>query len=107
MESAPTDGVGLVSCDVFLVGGACACVLLVDGAGSRLSEGQCSVLWLVWGISVGSVYLWTILLALSVLDTSISTAVSKWPSQDIFTVTSPLLVPGIFTGASVSWSCLE
>jgi len=36
------DGVGLVSCDVFLVGGVCACVL-VDGAGSRLSEGQCSV----------------------------------------------------------------
>ena len=36
------DGVGLVPCDVFLVGGACACVL-VDGAGSRLSEGQCSV----------------------------------------------------------------
>ena len=36
------DGVGLVSCDVFLVGGACACVL-VNGAGSHLSEGQCSV----------------------------------------------------------------
>ena len=36
------DGVGLVSCDVFLVEGACACVL-VDGAGSHLSEGQCSV----------------------------------------------------------------
>ena len=38
----PVDGVGLVSCDVFLVGGACACVL-VDGAGSHLSEGRCSV----------------------------------------------------------------
>ena len=25
VESAPVDGVGLVSCDVFLVGGACAC----------------------------------------------------------------------------------
>ena len=36
------DRVGLVSCDVFLVGGACACVL-VDLAGSPLSEGQCSV----------------------------------------------------------------
>ena len=34
------DGVGLVSCDVFLVGGACACVP-VDGAGSCLSQGQC------------------------------------------------------------------
>ena len=51
------DGVGLVSCDVFLVGGACACVFLVDGAGPRLSEGQCNVHWLVWGISVSSVYL--------------------------------------------------
>ena len=40
--SASTDEVGLVSCDVFLVWGACACVL-VDGAGSCLSEGQCSV----------------------------------------------------------------
>ena len=161
------DGVGLVSCDVFLGGGACACVLLVGGAGSPLSEGQCSVHWSVWGVSVNSVCLWTILLALSVLllllllnhfsrvrlcathrrqptrlphpwdfpgkntgvgchfllqcmkvksesevaqssvlDTSISTAISKWPSQDIFTVTSPLLVPGIFAGASVHWSCL-
>ena len=36
------DGVGLVYCDVFLVGEVCACVL-VDGAGSHLSEGQCSV----------------------------------------------------------------
>ena len=36
------DGIGLVSCDVFLVGRAYVCVL-VDGAGSRLSEGQCSV----------------------------------------------------------------
>ena len=36
------DGVRLVSCDVFLVGGACA-IVTVDGAGSRLSEVQCSV----------------------------------------------------------------
>ena len=33
------DGVELVSCGGFLVSGACACVL-VDGAGSHLSEGQ-------------------------------------------------------------------
>ena len=33
------DGVCLVPCDVCLVGGACACVL-VDGAGSPLSEEQ-------------------------------------------------------------------
>ena len=42
MESTPVKGVALVSYDVFLVGGARACVL-VDGAGSPLSEGQCSV----------------------------------------------------------------
>jgi len=36
------DGVGLESCDIFLLGGACACVL-VDGAGSHHSEGQCRV----------------------------------------------------------------
>ena len=41
-ESAPVEAVGLVSPDVFLVGGACACVL-IDGAGSHLSEEQCSV----------------------------------------------------------------
>ena len=35
-------GAGVVSCDVILVGGACAYVL-VDAAGSHLSEGQCSV----------------------------------------------------------------
>ena len=38
----PVDGVGLVSCDVFLIGVACACILF-DGAEFSLSEGQCSV----------------------------------------------------------------
>ena len=42
VESAPVDGVGLMSYDIFLVGGACAFVL-VDGAGSCLSQGQCRV----------------------------------------------------------------
>ena len=42
VEAVPVEGVGLVSCDVFLVSGTCACVL-VDGAGSPLSEGQFSV----------------------------------------------------------------
>ena len=36
------DGVGLVSYNIFLVGGACGCVL-VDGAGSPVSEGQCRI----------------------------------------------------------------
>ena len=40
--SAPLDGAGLVSREVFLVGGACACVL-VHGAGPSLSEEQRSV----------------------------------------------------------------
>ena len=45
------DGIGLVSCDVCLVDGACACVV-VDGAGSPLSEGQCSVqFWSLYGFS--------------------------------------------------------
>ena len=38
----PHEWVGLVFCDVLLVGGACSCTL-VDGAGYRLSQGQCSV----------------------------------------------------------------
>ena len=41
MVSAPVDGVELVPCEVFLVGGAYACVL-VDGDGS-VSKGQFSV----------------------------------------------------------------
>ena len=55
-------------------------------------------------MSVGSVCLWAVLLALAVLHISISTAVSK-PSQHIFTAASPILVPGIFAGASVPRSC--
>ena len=52
--SASTDEVGLVSCDVFLVGEACTCVL-VDGAGSYLSEDSAvssSRFWSVYGFSM-------------------------------------------------------
>ena len=42
-------------------------------------------------------------LDLAVLDTSISVAASKWPSQHI-PATSPLLVPGIIAHAFVPWS---
>ena len=42
VESAPVDGVGLAPYDVFLVEGACACVL-VNGARSPLPERQCSL----------------------------------------------------------------
>ena len=52
----------------------------------------------------GSVCLWAVLLALAVLDTSVFSAVSKWSYQHIFTPANPLIVSGIFTGASVSWS---
>ena len=54
-----------------------------------------------FGVSVSSVCLWAVLLVLAVLDTSISAAASKWPSQHIFTAASPLLVPGIIASASV------
>ena len=40
----------------------------------------------------------------NMLDTSISTAMLKQPPQHILTAASPLLVPGIFAGASVSRS---
>ena len=40
------------------------------------------------GLSMGSVRLWGVLLALAMLDTSISAASSKWPFQHNFTATS-------------------
>ena len=45
----PVDKVGPVACESFLVGVTCVCVL-VDGAGSRLSGGQCSVCSEFWGV---------------------------------------------------------
>ena len=113
----PVDGVGLVSCDVFLVGVACACILfeldLVSLKGSAVSSCR-------FCVSMGSVCLQAVLLALAVLlllllllrhfsrvrllDTSNSAVGSKWPSQHIFTAASPLLDPGMFAGASVPCS---
>ena len=52
-------------------------------------------------MSMGSVCLWAVLLALAMLDMSISTATSKWPSQHVFTAASPLLLSGIIASASV------
>ena len=49
------------------------------------------------------VCVWAVLLALAVLDTSISTAASKWPSQHISTVANPRLVSGII--AMLLFSC--
>ena len=46
-----------VPCEGFLAGGNGACVL-VDGAGSCLSEGQCLTQWFVFGVSVRLLWLW-------------------------------------------------
>ena len=46
---------------------------------ASVSAMQCPVVG--FGVSVGSVCLWAVLLALAVLDASISTAASKWLSQ--------------------------
>ena len=112
----PVDVVGLVSCDVFLVGVAYACILfeldLVSLKGSAVSSCR-------FCVSTGSICLQAVLLALAVLllllllsrfsrvrllDMSNSAVGSKWPSQHIFTAASPLLDPGMFAGASVPCS---
>ena len=54
-------------------------------------------------VSMGPVCVWAVLLALAVLDTSISTAASKWPSQHISIVANPRLVSGII--AMLLFSC--
>ena len=66
---------------------------------ASVSAMQCPVV--CFGVSVGSVCLWAVLLALAVLDASISAAASKWPSQHVFIAASPLLIPGILARASV------
>ena len=55
-------------------------------------------------MSMGSVWLWAVLLAFSVLGKSISIAASKWLFQHNCKAVSPLLVPGIIAGASVPLS---
>ena len=55
-------------------------------------------------MSVGSVCLWAVILAFTVLGKSISAAASKWLSQDNCSATSSLLVPGIIARGSVSLS---
>ena len=88
VESVPMHGVGLVSCDVFLVGGYVPVFWLLELdlfslKGSAVSSSTFLGVY-------GSVCLWAVLLTLAVLDTSTSTAASKWLSQHIFTGTSPL-----------------
>ena len=99
VESAPMDETGL--CDIFCVLWCFPCwgsLFLCSGWWNWISSlwraGQCPVLG--FGVSIGSVWLWAVFLALTVLDMSISTATSKWPSQHIFTASSPKLVTGIF-----------
>ena len=72
VEPAPGDGVRLAPCDVFLVGGPCACILSVGAGPCLLRAVQCTVIG--FGVSMGSACLRGVLLALAVLDVSISAA---------------------------------
>ena len=63
---------------------------------------QCPVV--SFGVSTDSVRLWAVLLAFAVLATSLSGAVSKWPSEHICSAASRLLVREIIAGASVPLS---
>ena len=83
VESAPMDETGL--CDVFCVlwcfpgwGSLWLCCGWWSWISSLWRAGEGPVVGV--GESMGSVCLWAVLLALKVLDMSISTATSKWPS---------------------------
>ena len=98
MDPASVDGVWLVSC-VFLFEELVLVFWLMKL--DVISPNGSTVLVVSFGVSMGSVCIWAVLLAWVVFDMSISAAASKWPSQSIFTSISPLLVPGVFAGASV------
>ena len=76
---------GWISVLLYFPGWGCLC--LCSGWWSWISS-----LWRVvrcpivgFGVSMGSLCLWAVLLALAVLDMSISATVSNWPSQHSFT----------------------
>ena len=96
------DGAELVSC-VFLFGELVTVFRLMKLDVISLNGSTVSVV--SFEVSMGSVCLWAVLPALAVLDMSVSAAASKWLSQRIFTAASPLLVPGVFAGASVPLPC--
>ena len=103
MESAPADEVGLVSCVFFpleeLVPASWLLQLdLVSLKGSAVSI-------VGFGVSMGSGCLWAVVLVFVVLGVSISSAASEGPPQRTCSAASPLLVPGIFAGASVPLFC--
>ena len=64
---------------------------------------QCPVVG--FGVSVGSVCLWAVILVFMLLGKSISVAALKWLSQDNCSAISSLLVPGIIASGSVSLCC--
>ena len=69
---------------------------------------QCTVVGL--GMSMDSVWLWAVLLALAVLNMSVSIATIKVAlSAYLSLLPAPLLVPGIFAGSSIpqSFSALQ
>ena len=103
VESSPVDGVGLVSVLGCFPGGRACAYVLVDGAGSRLSEGQCSVQQLVLEC-LGFQYAFGQSFQLSRCQACLFPAASQWRSQRNCSAASPLLVPGIIAGASVPWS---
>ena len=71
------------------------CFMELDLMSLMVSAVSNSRFWVVYGFSLS----WEVLV-LAVLNMSISTGLSKWPYQHIFTVTIPLLVPGIFASTS-------
>ena len=103
MESAPADGVGLVSCVLSRLEELVPAFWLLQLDLVSLKGSAVSIVG--FGVSMGSGYLWAVILVFVVLGVSISAAASEGPSQRICSAASPLLVPGIIASASVPLSC--
>ena len=99
MESALADAVGLVSCVFSPLEELVPASWLLQLDLFSLKGSAVSIVG--FGVSMGSGYLWAVVLAFVVLGASIPTAASEGPSQLICSAASPLLVPGIIAGASV------
>ena len=97
------DGVGLVSCDVFLVGGACAYVL-VDGAGSYLSEDSAVSSSRFWSVCAFSMRLGSRSSFHGVRSIYFHSCLKAALSAKL-QCRQPLPVPGIIATASGPLSC--